>query len=464
MSEMTAHPYAGDLAAWGPDARGAPAGERAARFFLCLAVAAIPLVSLAPEKSELTSQLSRITLSDLAGGVAILLGLFAVAGRRSRYLFLFAAPFLLWCTAGLVIAVVRPQLEGVGWLRRVMGLLIVYYVFLLADLGSKAVKDARALKAVLIAFGVAAAVEGVVILHDSLAMFGLGSVWFSDPQTYRLRGTFRSSGQLGQFAMAALFICYAAAGWPGLKKAWRGVLLGLAALGGLGAFFASRRSAIYCILVWGVLLAARGVLTKSGRRSLLSLMVLVAAGVAVVGVALEDSGFSEYLGWRFNMKVPTLEAMYGQGGFFRSQMEDSLRIVSEHPVFGCGISHAAYYTSDGHEIHNGFLSMLAETGVVGVLLLALPLGIVLGRVVSVYRRSRGTPWRDLAGRLAIPFVAWTLFTIHNRVWRDRAFWVAVILIHALDVVVARCRADAGLEAAAEAPPAQPADPAGGQHE
>ena len=348
-------------------------------------------------------------------------------------MFMLALPFLIWALLGAVVAWSSPNFAGIPWIIRIINLTILVYVFLLAGAGIRLATDLRTIKRILIAFAIGAALEGIIILHDSMGMLGLGSVWFLDRAMYRLRGTFRASGQLGQYGMAALFLCYAFAAWPGIKRGRRVAVYAVAAVGGLGTYYAARRSAAFCILVWVALLAVRSLTTKAGRRSIISIVVVVLVGVVVIWMSLGRAEFASWSVGQHEAITPSgLRTMYQEGGWFREQVRDGFRILSDHPVLGCGIGHAFLLTSTGAELHNGFLALLVETGPIGAILVAIPLVVVLKSVWRVYRMSNGTPWRDFAERLALPFVAWIPFSIHNRFWRDRAFWIAVVVVWAME--------------------------------
>jgi O-antigen ligase len=346
----------------------------------------------------------------------------------------------MWAFAGTAVARTSPVFQEARWSLRLINLVIIIYVFVLAGVAGKVVRDARTVKRLLTAMAIGAAVEAVVIAHDSLGVMGLGSVWFTDYAMHRMRGTFRASGQLGQYGMAALFLCYAFAAWPGLKRPWRVVVYGIAATSGLGAYFAARRSAVFCILLWGALLAVRSLLTKSGRKSIIPVVLLAMLVGVVLWQSLRQGEFAEFSGGQFAVLRPdALGNLYAEGHWFRQQVSDGLRIIRDNPLLGCGIGHAVFLTSDLKEIHNGYLSLLVETGVIGAILFALPIILVFRAAWSVWRLSNGTPWRDFAERLGLALVGWIPFSIHNRLWRDRAFWLAVIIVLSMEVVLRRYR-------------------------
>ena len=421
---------------WVPYAETSTGGRRIARFFLYIMVATIPLVSFTAERTGLTSQWVRITISDVSGAIAVLCCLFLAGRRRARSVLLPAIPFLIWVVLGALVPMLSSKMANRNWVMAIFNPLIILYVFALAEAGSNVIDDSKTVKRLMIAFAVGAAFEGVIIVHDMLGMFGIGSVWFMDRAAYRLRGTFRANGQLGQYGMAMLFMCYALAAWPGITRRGRAIVFSLAIVGGLGTYYAARRSAVFCILLWAAMLAVRSVVTKGGRKTILSLVLLASIAAVVIVQSVRDAGFADWTRGEYEVIAPSsLGGLYSRGTWFREQLDDAVRILGEHPVLGCGIGNASYHTSTGAEIHNGVLALVVESGLLGVLLLMLPLFFVGGAVLRTYRLGKGTPWRDFVERLTISFIAWIIFSIHNRVWRDRTFWVALMIVVGMEVVL-----------------------------
>lgn len=411
--------------------------NKLAMLFLLLMAAAVSFVNFSRFPSGASVPWwERATISDIGALIAILIAMLAVRVRHTPSLFLWALPFLAWAMIGSLMAILNPPLLGISPGFQLYQLGVIFYVFLLADQGAKILATHNALKWFLSAFSIGVAIQGVIILHDSAAILGLGSTWFPDQMPNRLRGTFRANGQMGQFAMAGLFITFAFAAWPGMKRHWCGIVLTLAAVCAIGAFFASRRSAMICIVIWLGLLSIRTIATAQGRRSIVPFALLCLLGGGFLLFAMTQDDFADFATGR----MPNLGGMTAQGGFFHTQFQDTITILSQSPIFGCGIGNAMHYTTDGHELHNGLLAILAETGMIGFLLLIAFPATTLGRLLCrLWYAAKGTPYQELAFRLIIPFLPWVIFTVHNRIWRDRGFWIAVISVYALYGIVVRYR-------------------------
>ncbi len=410
--------------------------EKLARFFLYAAVATIPLVSLSAERKGLTSQWVRIVASDIFGFVAIITCLISGLQRRCRPFLMYSIPFLVWVVLGIVIAWARLDFYGSPLIIRVINIPIFLYVFFLSGICCRLVKDEQIVKHLLIAFLVGATIESIVIIHDGMGVLGMGSVWFMDRAEFRLRGTFRANGQLGQYGVAMLFFCYAFSAWPGISGKLKSFSLGLSVVGGLGTYFAVRRSGVLCIILWIGMLIFRSFFMGTGRKSIFSVVILLVLGFGIVGYSLTNQGLSEWFSGEYQAITPSsLANVYEEGGWFRGQVGDSWEIITSYPILGCGAGNAIFLTSNHAEIHNGFFAILAETGVFGAILMSVFL-VHLGLVVrNTYRLAKGTPWGDFIERLTISFIAWIPFSIHNRLWRDRSFWIAVIIIFAMEVVL-----------------------------
>jgi hypothetical protein len=165
-------------------------------------------------------------------------------------------------------------------------------------------------------------------------------------------------------------------------------------------------------------------------------------GGFVVFNAIGNPEYADYASWRFRGQISDISGIYNSGSWFRGQIEDAISLWTANPILGCGFEQAAFHVTHGHEIHNGFLAILAETGLVGLLLFFLPIAVIIRSVFRVYVLSRGTPWEDFVERITLPFLPWIVFSIHNRLWRDRAFWVTIIVVMGVEGILrARSRND-----------------------
>src|SRR6266542_1851174 len=123
-------------------------------------------------------------------------------------------------------------------------------------------------------------------------------------------------------------------------------------------------------------------------------------------------------------------------------------VFVHHPVVGVGLDQLRYYVprlvvgAKAQEAHNTYLAVLAETGVVGGLLIFTLLGVVLVRGLQFLRRALhvyGPEELGTARALLVAYVSLLLFeSLHNGL-RLRYFWFIVALIISLPRIYAMHR-------------------------
>jgi len=256
---------------------------------------------------------------------------------------------------------------------------------------------------------VSVAAEAVVVYHDWLS----SSPWFPDWMENRVRGTFKANGQLGTYGFCAsgLLITFGATlGTPVFRR----ICVAAAIVAASFVFAASRRAGMFSVFAWGGLFAILG-WRFAGQRfynlflgGLLSVLLLLGAFWPQVE--------SSFVGRRFR------DAMTGLGkreGFIQDQLHDCYKTASQWFPFGFGVGRGARVDlRDGIEVHNCFLAVLIELGVLG-------LAGFLGMLVHPLLRKRWqkrSPEHERLGILLTTFlVISVLFMFHNTLYRDRAF-------------------------------------------
>jgi O-antigen ligase len=150
------------------------------------------------------------------------------------------------------------------------------------------------------------------------------------------------------------------------------------------------------ILIATIALRRAGARTKETRRSAMAAAITLLAGVMLF--AYLDPG---WVGKRLGSVANVDSAWAGWAGWRKSMTLDSLRMWRDHPVLGVGLGDfaAAYprYQSFPADVwidhaHNDYAEAVAETGLVGALLILLALGLFL----RLAFRDWGHPFRSQA--------------------------------------------------------------------
>ncbi|MBI4566668.1 MAG: hypothetical protein HY716_18480 [Planctomycetes bacterium] len=253
--------------------------------------------------------------------------------------------------------------------------------------------------------------EAVVVVHDAMGP----SQWFPDPMDGRVRGTFKANGQLGAYGFCAAGLL-ATFGVTLGAPLFRRLCVIAAPVAASFVFFASRRTGMISVAVWGVVFAvlawrfAGERFYKAFVGALLATLVLLAA--------FWDQASSSFAGRRL---ASAMESLDKRESFLQDQLRDTIRTVDQWFPFGFGVGLGSRINAEGvkrHEVHNGLLAVLVELGVFGLLgFLGMSSYPLLKR--RWHQRSRD---HELLGvLLTTTLVASFIFMIHNTLFRDRTF-------------------------------------------
>jgi hypothetical protein len=256
---------------------------------------------------------------------------------------------------------------------------------------------------------IAVLAESVVIFHDTFS----SHMWFPDPMEHRVRGTFKTNGQLGAFGFCAagLLITFGGTlGSPGFRR----LCAVSAILSASFVFPASRRMGMLSVFAWGALFAILG--WRFAGRWFYQFFVGGLLAVLVLLAAFWPQVEASFAGRRFRDAVVVAGS---HQDFIQNQFRDSLLVVDRWFPFGFGLGRGAWIDPrDGFEIHNCFLAVLVEMGVLGLLGYA-------GMVVHPFLRRR---WQqrsrdhELMGvLLTTTLLISVMFMLHNTLYRDRTF-------------------------------------------
>lgn len=253
--------------------------------------------------------------------------------------------------------------------------------------------------------------EAVVVAHDLVSP----GQWFPDPMEGRVRGTFKANGQLGAYGFCAggILVTFGLA-MESKKFRWTCVAAGLIAMSFV--FPASRRAGMACVALWAGLLVLFG-WKFSGRRFYQAIVASVIAAFAAVVVMWQDIATS-FVGRRF---LGAWTGMETGEGFIFNQMRDAWNTLSGWFPFGFGVAKGYRINPrDLHEVHNGFLAVAVEYGVLGFVGFA---GMIARPLLGFHAR-RAAAGSALMRLVAITFMlSICVFMFHNMLYRDRTFLV-----------------------------------------
>lgn len=259
--------------------------------------------------------------------------------------------------------------------------------------------------------GVAA--ETVVVLHDTI----FSRQWFPDPMEGRVRGTFKTNGQLAaySFCAAGLLLTFGTTQGP---RNFRRLCMVLGLVAASFPFMASRRMGMLAVFLWGglfIVLAWRFMERRSYKVFVTSFFCAMVALVLLWPTIQET-----FVAKRFSSAV---DGITKDEGFIQNQFKSVVVHAGRWFPWGMGVGQGADVDPESkHEIHNGLLAVLVELGVLGFLsFMAMVLYPILkGRW---RRRSRDHDW---LGTLMITFqIIGIVFMFHNTLARDRPYLLFV---------------------------------------
>jgi O-antigen ligase len=431
---------------------------------LCLWVILLPvskstasLVGFAPDTGP--ELLQKITLSDpvlLFTAVAAVLNggrsLRAVAPKGRGVIALLVA----FCACGIASGISGSagpesflELATYFWLA-------VSLVLMCRLLGNRAHAD-RALAAFKSSAVVAclAAVVGTVLLlrGDSDNILVRGG---------RVTGLFEAPKQVESYMLAIIpFLCTSALS-PRTPRSGKLAYWLLAIVAVLGVLTSGSRLGIVlaCLAIWVTVLVA------SPRAAVVSacLVVLTAGSAWHWYESHRDAApFAVQRALSF-LEQDNLELERMSHGR-ANQLETWVAVFAEHPLLGVGLDQFRNYVplevagGKAQEMHNSYLAVLAEEGMVGALVIFTLLGVVLAASVDFFRRARrmpGTEELENARALLISYVGLLLYGSNQYGLRQRWFWFVIALIVSLPPIYAGARSGARVEKRARVPNARTA--------
>jgi O-antigen ligase len=355
------------------------------------------------------SALGRAGILALYTAPAVLLGALAIVRARAAAVILWIdflpAAYVAYVLASVALTSNELQANPLGTLRFVflavaLGPLLYYFL----TIGPGAALPREKVLLILIA---GAAFQGVLALielttHQNLWGF---TAWQDAAESVggaRAVSTFANPGILGMFLGVGIVLALAVLTWGGPRSLRRLSMLTLV-VGVPGLLATLTRGPILATAVAAVLVLVLG------HKRLLGLAVI--ASTVIVIFALWPSIRATTLYQERGAETTNVRVREG--------LQDwSIQLAAQKPIFGWGygsfdrVKNTSELTAAGglsirylleNTSHNSYLTILVETGVIGLLLYALPFLILAGLAVARVRARTPDGW-VIVGTLASLFV------------------------------------------------------------
>ena len=358
----------------------------------------MPFISFAQHSRITTSLLSRIEAVDIIC-LLILLVLLFTSRLRLTWAFLLYGVSLVFSLA------MASSINGIpGTFTAFAALSMAALYFCLA----RSIAEEEALvKALVAGLMLSTLIEGFIVLHD----FFLPK-WFQTTHADRVRGTFRSTAQLGGFGftVAGILLSF---GWVYFRSAWARWLVVIASV--MGIFFvlaSTRRAGMFALFAWLGLYLLMG-LKQISRRSYWVVVTSAVAGFLLITVG-SSLVSKTHVAERFELAFSQVAS---GNSFTHEQFYNAMDNLEMWFPLGVGVGQSPLVVVK-HEAHNAHLGIVVEQGVLGfIAYYALWIPLLLRN------------WKDAFGRhstmvklVTLTFLASAVvFMIHARLDRDRVF-------------------------------------------
>ena len=350
---------------------------------------------------------------------------------------------LLWLLASVASAAFLNASAAPGLAQTYANLALVYFM------ASRTIRNARQARGAVLALSIGIALVGLV----SIAVPHVAGA-VTDSGGLIRQGPLGTSGSAGINRFGAWLAVGVTLPWVALDDAKRsstiiarcGSLISLVAL--VATASKGAMIAVGVGLVLWVILSPRGTRVTRAVATLASL-----AAVYLLLPASVHSRFAEFL--QPNSHAYSRFALWDAG----------LRIFLAHPIAGVGLGNfdlfaPAYFPqgtlyAEAQAAHNLLISALAETGIIGTVLLILMISAVLAEGIRLIRADRALRRPDPAGRhwppvpatyarltsgLVVGYLVFLTASLSVDLERDRYFVVLAGLVHSVYRARGRVRA------------------------
>jgi hypothetical protein len=319
-------------------------------------------------------------------------------------------------------------------LNYVYGALIFFAAVLLID-------DWHKWRLSLIAWMVGAA---VVVTVSVAAAIGMGPEWAYHEDSNRIKSTLRAVNQLQSYLGPVAPIVFWIAITPSYRIYWRALAAAMTGGVALAMLVTGSRSSMLLLFV-GLLGVALLALFKGGRRPLTAFAVVgtIAAGFAAstyVTTLVQERGLDALPEHARAIARPILlfqaaadvdDVLGGRG--------EQIRIVSEnwwqYPTLGVGTGNFAKAFKHDHEVHNSYLGVLMEQGLLGLASIILFMTAVAWSGWRATQHTSTTAMtRDLLVIVLLGFLIVCAYGAFSFGMRQRAFWLISALVMSASLI------------------------------
>lgn len=259
-------------------------------------------------------------------------------------------------------------------------------------------------------------------------------------------GPFRNRAHMGSYMLTAFWLVLLYYFWPNRHR-FKSVLCTLAIGLTLYAVAVSGRRSVYMSLAVGLTGLVFSQVLARRRRLVLAWVALFAVGFLstfyVYGERfLPRAGFFRERIFTVDDRFLAALGVEAEGAeektFVALQKEGVRNAFLAHPLLGIGWGGFAdsTYSPTGHEVHSTPLRLLAETGLVGLLLYAGWMSYLLFRSARMFLRLRATPYG--AAYLVLTIALWSLAVsyLYNRHLTERTCWLLLVVFLLFETVAA----------------------------
>jgi hypothetical protein len=378
----------------------------------------MPFISFAQRGQFTRSLFNRVEAVDIIC-LVLLLTLFGSGRLRLTWAF---GVYSLALLISLAIAITTDT-QGEAFTAFLALMMAVFYY----AVGRSIAEQQALVKALLAGLLISTMVETVIVCHDYFL-----PKWFPTKNDNQVRGTFRSTAQLGAygFTTAGILLSF---GWVYFRSVWTQALILLA---GVGSTFyvlaASRRAGMFALLLWVGLFLLCG-LKNISRRSYW--VVVGCCFIGLIGLALASTQMKDtHLFQRFNKAY---EQVADGESFTHEQFYKAMDKIEMWFPFGIGVGQS-HQVMIRFEAHNGHLGVIVEQGLLGLI-------GYYGLWLPLVRRKWGDSFGShttMVKLVSLSFMAAAVvFMIHARLDRDRSLMLFLgmipLITYSADEVIRR---------------------------
>lgn len=281
------------------------------------------------------------------------------------------------------------------------------------------------------------AVVGIICFVGIVKGFitGFGDLFFFSDRA-KLIATFKYPNQLAGFLVLFLPVFWELLWATRGKKRFGYALMCFVVLGGVVASCSRAGIAVVGLLAVGYCV------WSLARKRYKQVLTLVSLGATlIVAICLVALFFADF----FKVTpVGKTVSSFLQGSAFQGGLTDSfrvenwsnaIRLFQQFPVTGYGVGNV--WIDYGYEIHNTYLSALAEMGIIGgIALLALfgYVAFIAYQNTKIAARLRPT-WTPYARGLFAGLVAYYIFATQHVIIRSRHLWLVFGLVVAMNTLL-----------------------------